>query len=105
MNSNAIDELMLELLEEIYDGNQDSFPSEVDTRENIAEFYHCFCTFQKSSDTQAINMGVRGYDIDVINRWENKEKSGGRNNYGGMKQQYSEFELLIKPFLRYGEKM
>ena len=105
LNSNAIDELMQELLEEMYEENQDSFPAEVETKEKIVEFYHCYRTFCQSSNTQALNVGVDRDDIDIINRWEKKEKSGGRTNFGGMKQQYAEFELLIQPFLRYGGKM
>ena len=105
LNSNDIDELLTELLEEMFEENCSTFPAEVDTKEKIQEFYHCYRTFRRSSDTQAMNMEVSGNDIDVINRWEKREKSGGKTTMGPMKQRYADFELLIKPFIRYGSKM
>ena len=105
MNSNEIDERLVELLEDMYDEDSTSFPAQVDSKEKISEGYHCFRTFRRTSDTQALNRGVSGDDIDVVNRWEKLEKTGRNDNMGPMKQHYAEFELLIDPFKRYGGSM
>ena len=89
----------------MYGENSASFPPEIDDNDKIGEFYHCFRTFRCTLDTQALNQGVKGEDIDIINRWTKKEKARSRAMSGPMKQNYADFDLLIKPFKPYGEKM
>ena len=89
----------------MYDCDPTGFPAEVDEKEKIVQFYHCFCTFRRTSDTRAIDTGVDGNNIDVINRWEKKERAGTKKPGMSMKQHYADFELLIQPFIRYGSKM
>ena len=96
--SNNIDERLGELLEEMYEEDSSGFPNEVDSKEKIAEYCHCFRTFRRLLDTRAMNQGVSGTDVDVVSRWTKKERSGGKSVSGPMKHHYSDSELLIKPF-------
>jgi hypothetical protein len=50
-------------------------------------------------------MKVSTNDIDIVNRWEAKEKAKGRKVGGPLKMQCADFEQLIKPFQRYGKAM
>ena len=97
--------MLTEVLEEMYDNVPTSFPAEVNKRDKIPEFYHCFRTFCCTSDTIAVDVGVSGDDIDVINRWEKKDKAGSKKPGMSMKQHYADFQMLIQPFKRYSLKM
>ena len=104
-NQGQIDELLTEVLEEMYENDPTSFPAEVDEKDKITQFYHCFRTFRRTSDTRAIDVGVSRDDIDVINCWEKKEKAGSKKSGMSMKQHYADFQMLIQPFKRYGLQM
>ena len=103
--STEIDEMLIEILEELLDEDPNEFPAEVDTKDKLGDAYHCFRTYRRTSDTQALNAGVGGEDIDIVNRWAKKEKAGNRSMSQPMKQHYADFELLIEPFKRYGAKL
>ena len=103
LNYNDIDQLLINILEEMYDKSSEGFPAKIDTKEKIGEHYHCFRTFRRTSDTQALNAGVMGYDVDIVNCWQKKEQAGTNMMNGPMKQHYADFELLIKPFKRHRE--
>ena len=105
MQSSEIDEMLLEVLEDMYNDNPNSFPGKIDSKEKLSDGYHCFRTFQRTSNTQALNAGVAGEDIDIVNRWTKKEKASSWNLNQPMKQHYADFELLIEPFKRYGAKL
>ena len=100
-----IDDCLTELLEEMFELDSTGFPAEIDEKEKLPEFYQCFRTFRRTSDTRALDVGVDGNDIDIVNRWEKKEKAGTRKPGMEMKQHYADFQLLIQPFKRYGSKM
>ena len=72
LHSNNIKEFLTEVLEEMFEEDSNIFPAKINTKEKIQESYHCFRTFWQSSNTQAINMGVKGDDIDVVNRREKR---------------------------------
>ena len=105
LKSTEIDEMLLEILEEMYEEDPDGFPAEIDSKEKLGDGYHCFRTFRRTSDTRALNVGVDGVDIDIVNRWTKKEKAGSRTMSQPMKQHYADFELLIEPFKRYGAQL
>jgi hypothetical protein len=64
--SRAIDELMLEVLEELFVSNQDIFPTKTETIQDLQKAYQVFRTLQRTSDTQALEMRVIKDDIDVL---------------------------------------
>ncbi len=57
------------------------------------------------SNSKAIAAGVLSVDIDVVNRWSQKEKSGGLRPALGMRQYYADVPLLLDSFLRYTQAM
>ena len=63
--------------------------------------YHCYRTFRRSSDTRALEEKVSETDINVINRWEQRGGTSKAKMREPMNQYYAQFELLLKPFLRY----
>jgi hypothetical protein len=105
LNSSNIDQSMHEVLEELFTHQQDLFPSSIKTKEDIEENYHAFRSFRRSSDTRALNQGVRRDDINLVNRWHQIDKADGRRPSFDMRHHYAQYELLIDPFLRYTTAM
>ena len=60
----------------------------------------CYRTFRRTSDTRALEEKVDQTDIDIVNKWEQRG-SDKRKIAQPMRHHYAQFELLIKPFLRY----
>ena len=59
--------LLVEVLDEMFDRNPSAFPAEINKKEKIGQFYHCFRTFRRTLDTRAIDARVSEDDIDVVN--------------------------------------
>ena len=96
-----IDDMLLEVLTECYGEDRDMFPLDITTIESLDKFYHAFRTFRKTSDTRAINQGVKSIDVDIVNRWKTVESSRGKRPNRPMQQHYAQLDLLLGPFLRY----
>jgi hypothetical protein len=105
LNSSTIDQGMHEVLEELYATDKELFPSTIKTKEDIISSYHAFRSFRRSSDTRALNKGLRQDDIDLVNRWHQVEKADGSRPSFDMRHHYAQYELLIDPFLRYTSAM
>jgi hypothetical protein len=67
LNSSVIDQGMHEVLEVIYGVKKELFPLTIKSKDDIASTYHAFRSFRRSSDTRALNQGVRRDDIDLVN--------------------------------------
>jgi hypothetical protein len=59
LTSSTIDQAMHEVLEDLVVQHQDLFPSSIISRDDIESTYHAFRSFRRSSDTGALNRGVR----------------------------------------------
>ena len=59
--------MLIEILEDLYEDDPNEFLSEVNSKEKLGDAYHCFRTFRRTSDTQALNAEVGGEDIDIVN--------------------------------------
>ena len=105
MSTSELDGMLLEILEEPYETQSNLFPPEINSLESIREKYHCFRSFQRASDTRAIEEGVDPRDINVVNRWRQIENAKGRKPNLDMHQHYAEFQFLMKPFMRYTKMM
>jgi hypothetical protein len=105
LNSSNIDQSMHEVLEELFIQQQDVFPSSIKSKDNVKANFHTFRSFRRSSDTRALNRGVRRDDIDIVSRWHQIDKADGNRPSFDMRHHYAQFELLIKPFLRYTKAM
>jgi hypothetical protein len=80
---------------------QQLFPYTRTSKEEIEQNYHAFRSFRRSSDTRALNQGVKRDDIDIVNRWHQVERAAGNRPSFDMRHHYAQYELLIQPFLRY----
>ena len=96
-----LDEMLHDVLEEIFTSNKQLFPDDIKDMEDVKKHYQCFRSFRRASDTRAIEQRVPSPDIDIVNRWRKLEAGGGRRPGFSMQQHYAQFELLLKPFLRY----
>ena len=97
----AIDDAMLEVLEDLFLSNRDLFPTKIESNQDLRKSYQVFRTPRRTSDTQALEMRVSKDDIDVVNRWAGVEKAQGRKPGREMRHYYADVTLLMKPFLRY----
>jgi hypothetical protein len=77
-SSRAIDESMLEVLEELFASNQSPFPMKIESIQDLRKAYQVFRTLRRTSDTRALEMRVSKDDIVVVNRWTGVEKAQGR---------------------------
>ena len=57
--------------------------------------------FRKTSATQATNQAVKTTDADILNRWKTVESYQRNEHNKPIQQHYAQFELLLRPLLRY----
>jgi hypothetical protein len=105
VSSRAIDDSLLEVLEDLFGSNRDLFPTKFETTQDLQKSYQVFRTLRRTSDTQALEMKVNKDDINVVNRWTGVEKSQGRRPGREMRHYYADIMLLLKPFQRYTQAM
>ena len=77
-SSRAIDDAMLETMEELFETQRDLFPTKIKSHLELRKSYQVFRTLRRTSDTHALEMKVSKDDIDVVNRWAGVEKAQGR---------------------------
>jgi len=104
-NSAIINDMLHELLIEIFENEQNLFPANVPTKEIIRDKYQCFRSLRRGSDTRAIEQKVEDKDIDVVNRWRTIEEAKGKRPNRSMRHHYAQLDQLIEPFLRYTRAM
>ena len=100
-----LDDMLHEVLRKIYEDNKNLFPDNIVSLEKMKNHYQCFCSFRRASNTQALEQKVATSDIDILNRWKKVEAREGRRPGFLMQQHYAQFDLLLKPFLRYTKAM
>ena len=100
-----LDEMLQELLSSLLVNKKELFPEDIKNQDDIKKFYQCFRSFRRSSDTRALEQKVSSPDIDIVNRWRKVEAGQGRRPGYSMQQNYAQFDLLLKPFLRYTRAM
>ncbi len=105
LDSRALNDAFLEILEDLFESARDLFPSSIGDIETLRKRIHVFRTLRRTSDSIAIEEKVAQADIDVVNRWQAVEKAAGSRPNRPMRQHYAELELLLKPFLRYAWAM
>ena len=101
METNDIDNMLIDLLPEYFLENRDLFPLDIDSIDKFREAYQCFRTFRRSSDSKALKVGVDETDVDILNRWKIVKAAKGSRPSHPMRQHYAQFDLLLGPFLRY----
>lgn len=96
-----LDIRMHELLSEIFEEDRTLFPPSVSEVEDIPDAYKCFRTLRRTSLTRALEEDVDDNDINIVNKWEQKGDKKKKIVAQPMKIHYAQFEILLKPFLRY----
>jgi len=100
-----VDDTIHELLTDIFQSSSNLFPPSIDDPEKILSSYQCFRTFRRTSATRATEMGIATPDVNAINKWQETRSEKGKKKTSNMYQHYTQFDLLIKPFLRYTFQM
>ena len=101
-----IDQMLQDILEDLYHEDTLLFPLDFKSVADIAGSYHCFRLLRRASDTRALEMKVSQADINCVDRWGQDQ----RNVHGlklklPMRQHYLQPELLVRPFLWYTRAM
>jgi hypothetical protein len=97
----AANEILHELLCNLYDQDPSLFPSHIGSHGDVLAKYHVYRSFRRASDSRAISKEVALADIRVVNRWQKVEKAKGQRPSYDMTQHYAQVDLLIDCFLRY----
>jgi hypothetical protein len=105
LRTQALDDCLIEILEELYDRQPSLFPPSISGKEDLGGSYQVFRTPRRSSDTRALEANVSSTDIDMVNRWHKVEGAKGNRPAFSMKQHYAQIQLLIQPFVRYTHAM
>ena len=100
-----MNDLLLEVLTEIYEVKRDLF--EVDVRSNLdlQEKYNVFRSFRRGSESRAVARGISEADRYVVHRWKRKEASGNNKVSHPIDQLYVDISLVKDSFLRYTQSM
>ena len=101
LTAKDLDEMIIEVLEDLYLSNQELFPGDIIDKRHLKQHYQCFRTFRRTSDTRAIEAEVAREDINTVNRWRESENAKGKRPNRSMTQHYAEFDILLAPFKRY----
>ena len=98
--------ILHELLESLFLIDQSLFPKHISSMACIREGYHVFRSFRRGSDSRALAQDVSETDVNVINRWAQKEKAKGKKmSHKKMTAYYAQLGLLLNCFLRYTRAM
>ena len=99
-----IDYMLVEILEEIFKENPNVFPPDINSTKAISDYYSCFRSFERISNTRSIEMNFDLDDRNIANKWQKLEKTRGRLSGQIMSHHYAAFNLLVDQFRRYNKK-
>ena len=78
---NNLDSKLHLFLSQMFEDNEE-FPHEIKTMEDIYERFSVFRLLRRASATRAINMKVTSNNIDVVNHWKSAESTKGKGLIG-----------------------
>ena len=105
LSSRDIDTLFHELLTEIFEMDSDIFPPTVTSLEEVIENCRVNRSLHRTANTRALEEKVVGEDINLVSKWEQKGGTEKELYAQPMKHHYVQFDLLLKPFMRYTYQM
>jgi hypothetical protein len=100
-----LNDMLWEALIKIFEEDVELFPRKIKDQTEIRNYYQCFRSFRRTSDTRALEMGVKKVDIDIVNKWKSDENSRSSKPSLPMHLLYAQFNIFIGPFLRYTKEM
>ena len=105
LTSRDLDARFHEVLVEIFERDKSLFPPTITAYEDVVESYRVNRSLRRTANTRALEEKVTGTDIDLVSKWEQKGSSQRLINSQPMKHHYAQFDLILKPFLRYTYQM
>lgn len=88
LSTMELDGLLIQSLENIYEKEPNLFPSNVVSKEDIRERYHCFKTWRKTSTARAGEVAIKRTDVNTVNRWNEVGRTQGKPSSQPMRQYY-----------------
>jgi hypothetical protein len=79
----------------------DLIPEETD----VTSMYGTYRSLRRGSLTRATEEGIKGTDLDMINRWRKFETNRGGKPHMSMREHYLEIKLVIKRTLAYSKAL
>jgi hypothetical protein len=104
-STSEMNDLMIELLLEIYELRRDLFAVDVKSSSDISEKYNVFRSFRRGSESRAVAQKVSEADRYVVNRWRKKEVAGTGKVCHPIDQHYVDVSIVKDSFLRYTKAM
>jgi hypothetical protein len=74
----AMNDSMLEVLEEIFDTHQYLFALYVPDKERLRQRVQFYCTLHRKLDTRALQKKVGPSDSDIVNHWKALKQANGK---------------------------
>ena len=105
LSSRAIDDMLTEILSDLFEEREQLFPGDIKTLDDIPKKFQCFRTFRRTSNTRLIEKKVSSTDQQVVNRWRTVETADRKRSNLPMHLHYAQMEELLHPFLRYTKAM
>ena len=89
------------MLRRVQTRRSDLLPEGID----IEGRYGTFRSLRRGSLTRATEEGIRGPDLELINRWRKFEDSAGSRPHMSMREHYLEVKLVLKRTLAYSKAL
>ena len=70
-----MDELLVEILENLFESQSGSFPPHITSMEELRERDNCCRMRIRTSDTRSIEVNISENDINVMNQWSQIQQS------------------------------
>ena len=100
-----MNDLMIDLLTEIYEDHRELFAVDVKSISDVSEKYNVFRSFRRGSESRAVAQKVSEADRYIVNRWRKKEAAGASKVSHPIDQHYVDISIVKDSFLRYTKAM
>lgn len=101
IRSYELDAKFHDILKVIQSERNDLIPEGIDVQAVYGTYRSC----RRGSLTRATEQGVKGTDLDMVNRWRKFESSGGSKPRLSMREHYLEIKLVLKRNLAYSKAL
>ena len=101
MRSYEMDEELYTGLRKVQQERPDLLPVDVE----VEKLYGTFRSLRRGSLTIATEEGIKGVDLELINRWRMFESGKGGRPHMSMRQHYLEIKLVLKRTLAYSKAL
>ena len=100
LNAREVNEVIWDILEDVYDARSHEFPKAVENREDIRDLIDLDRSFRRSSESRATKMGVAEPDKNIVNRWSGEVRAKGKKASEALSIHYADQNLLDDCFRR-----